>query len=144
MLAQNCLALRGKSDKLYDPSHVERSTGKELSNLIVEKLKKLGLNLLDMRGQAYDNGANMREPHLVTFLELMSCGFCVVPSLHFLRPQVDSFSKPNCVHLQNVPGDSAYSSGDEGVSGGRPNSRSQGETKIPAKSIWDGEYPVVS
>ncbi|GFT27606.1 DUF4371 domain-containing protein [Trichonephila clavipes] len=53
MLAQNCLALR-------DFLSFERSTGKELSNLIVEKRKKLGLNLLDMRGQAYDNGANMR------------------------------------------------------------------------------------
>ncbi|GFW99154.1 DUF4371 domain-containing protein [Trichonephila clavipes] len=45
MLAQNCLALR-----------VERSTGKELSNLIVEKHLKIGANAV----QAYDNGANMR------------------------------------------------------------------------------------
>ncbi|EFA12393.1 Zinc finger MYM-type protein 1-like Protein [Tribolium castaneum] len=39
---------------------VERSTGKELSNLIIEKLAKLGLSLHDMKGQADDNGANMK------------------------------------------------------------------------------------
>ncbi|GFV86233.1 zinc finger MYM-type protein 1 [Trichonephila clavipes] len=39
---------------------VERLTGYELSTLILKGLEILGLNLQDMRGQAFDNGANMR------------------------------------------------------------------------------------
>ncbi|GFX78879.1 zinc finger MYM-type protein 1 [Trichonephila clavipes] len=39
---------------------VERSIGYELSTLILKTLETLGLNLQDMRGQAFDNGANMR------------------------------------------------------------------------------------
>ncbi|GFX94390.1 transposable element Tcb2 transposase [Trichonephila clavipes] len=70
------------------------------------------------------------EPHFVTFLELMSCGFCVVPSLHLLRPQVEG---KLCTSSKRAWRFCTYSSGDEGVSGGRPNSRSQRETKISAK-----------
>ncbi|GFT83206.1 zinc finger MYM-type protein 1 [Trichonephila clavipes] len=40
---------------------VERSIGYELSTLILKTLETLGLNLQDMRGQAFDNGANMRR-----------------------------------------------------------------------------------
>ncbi|GFU65024.1 hypothetical protein TNCV_2852261 [Trichonephila clavipes] len=48
------------------------------------------------------------EPHLVTFLELMSCGFCVIPSLHLLRPQVDPFSSQmyifkTCLEILRTP-----------------------------------------
>ncbi|XP_048510256.1 zinc finger MYM-type protein 1-like [Athalia rosae] len=39
---------------------VERSTGKQMSEIIIRELNDLGLNLQDMRGQGYDNGANMR------------------------------------------------------------------------------------
>lgn len=38
---------------------VERSTGKQLSDIIVRELNDLELNLLDIRGQVYDNGGNI-------------------------------------------------------------------------------------
>ncbi|GFT29867.1 hypothetical protein TNCV_4892461 [Trichonephila clavipes] len=75
----------------------------------------------------------------------MSCGFCVVPSLHLLRPQVDPFwSQIVYIFKKRAWRFCTYSSGDEGVSGGRPNSRSQGRRRSRPKNIWDGEYPVVS
>ncbi|GFX64877.1 hypothetical protein TNCV_1095211 [Trichonephila clavipes] len=43
----------------------------------------------------------------------------------------------------NVPGDLPRTPQAMKVSGGRPNSRSQGRRRSRPKSIWDGEYPVV-
>jgi hypothetical protein len=39
------------------------STGEGLTELILETLVELGLNVADCRGQGYDNGANMRGKH---------------------------------------------------------------------------------
>lgn len=39
---------------------VERSTGKQMTDIIIGELNDLGLNLQDIRGQGYDNGSNMR------------------------------------------------------------------------------------
>ena len=40
--------------------HVDDTTGKGLFDIAVEELKSLGLDIDDMRGQRYDNGANMK------------------------------------------------------------------------------------
>ena len=40
---------------------VEETTGLSLSNVILEKLKELGIPFKNCRGQAYDNGANMKR-----------------------------------------------------------------------------------
>ncbi|XP_076937636.1 uncharacterized protein LOC143605379 [Bidens hawaiensis] len=42
---------------------VNDTTGKGLFEITVEELKSLGLELDDMRGQGYDNGANMKGKH---------------------------------------------------------------------------------
>lgn len=40
---------------------VEETTGLSLSTVILEKLKKLDVPFQDCRGQAYENGTNMKE-----------------------------------------------------------------------------------
>jgi hypothetical protein len=40
--------------------HVDDTTGKGLFDITVAELKSLGLDIDDMRGQGYDNGANMK------------------------------------------------------------------------------------
>ncbi|XP_076901445.1 uncharacterized protein LOC143555850 [Bidens hawaiensis] len=42
---------------------VKDTTGKGLFDITIEELKSLGLELDDMRGQGYDNGANMKGKH---------------------------------------------------------------------------------
>jgi len=42
---------------------INDSTGEGLFRCIVEKLKELNLNIKHLRGQGYDNGANMRGKH---------------------------------------------------------------------------------
>ncbi|XP_046737530.1 zinc finger MYM-type protein 1-like [Diprion similis] len=39
------------------------TTGKGLTEVILDELQKLGIALSDMRGQGYDNGANMKGKH---------------------------------------------------------------------------------
>ncbi|XP_071056482.1 zinc finger MYM-type protein 1-like [Onthophagus taurus] len=39
---------------------IERSTGKQMTEIIIEELTNMGLNLQDIRGQGYDNGSNMK------------------------------------------------------------------------------------
>ncbi|KAI3687482.1 hypothetical protein L1987_81179 [Smallanthus sonchifolius] len=43
--------------------NVNDTTGKGLFEITLEELKSLGLELDDMRGQGYDNGANMKGKH---------------------------------------------------------------------------------
>lgn len=38
---------------------VEESTGKNLLDVLLDQLTELGLDFNDIRGQGYDNGANM-------------------------------------------------------------------------------------
>ncbi|KAF0682205.1 zinc finger MYM-type protein 1-like, partial [Aphis craccivora] len=38
---------------------VSSTTGLNLSNILLENLNKFGINIMDCRGQAYDNGSNM-------------------------------------------------------------------------------------
>ncbi|XP_039866244.1 zinc finger MYM-type protein 1-like [Simochromis diagramma] len=40
--------------------NVEQTTGLNLSNVVLDKLKELGIPFENCRGQAYDNGANMK------------------------------------------------------------------------------------
>ena len=40
--------------------NVVETTGLNLSNVVLEKLRELGISFEDCRGQAYDNGANMK------------------------------------------------------------------------------------
>ncbi|KAF5785337.1 putative transcription factor and/or regulators TTF-type(Zn) family [Helianthus annuus] len=42
---------------------VDDTTGKGLFDVTVKELKSLGLDINDMRGQGYDNGANMKGKH---------------------------------------------------------------------------------
>ncbi|GLV46131.1 hypothetical protein CBL_05192 [Carabus blaptoides fortunei] len=82
MLSKRCLAFQGTSDKLFEYNNVnksdsneveikisesflgflpvERSTGKQMSEILIGELNHLGLNLQDIRGQGHDNGSNMR------------------------------------------------------------------------------------
>ncbi|XP_050059883.1 uncharacterized protein LOC114132402 [Aphis gossypii] len=39
--------------------NVSSTTGMDLSNILIDKFKEYGLNIHNIRGQAYDNGANM-------------------------------------------------------------------------------------
>lgn len=43
--------------------NVNDTTGKGLYETTLEELKSLGLEIDDMRGQGYDNGANMKGKH---------------------------------------------------------------------------------
>nr|XP_043615798.1 zinc finger MYM-type protein 1-like [Erigeron canadensis] len=43
--------------------NVNDTTGKGLFDITLEELKSLGLDIDDMRGQGYDNGANMKGKH---------------------------------------------------------------------------------
>jgi len=38
---------------------VSSTTGLSQANILLENLKKYGINIMDCRGQAYDNGSNM-------------------------------------------------------------------------------------
>ncbi|XP_025425994.1 zinc finger MYM-type protein 1-like [Sipha flava] len=42
---------------------IETSTGMGLSDIIIQQLKDLGIQIENMRGQGYDNGANMKGKH---------------------------------------------------------------------------------
>lgn len=42
---------------------VKSTTGKNLTDVLLEELDKLGLEIKDCRGQAYDNGSNMKGIH---------------------------------------------------------------------------------
>ncbi|XP_047142378.2 zinc finger MYM-type protein 1-like [Hydra vulgaris] len=39
---------------------LQDTTGANMTKVVIDKLQELGVNLDDMRGQGYDNGANMR------------------------------------------------------------------------------------
>lgn len=39
---------------------MEETTGKNLSTVILNRLKDLEIDLMDYRGQSYDNGSNMK------------------------------------------------------------------------------------
>ena len=43
--------------------NVDDTSGKGLFDITLEELKSLGLEIDDMRGQGYDNGANMKGKH---------------------------------------------------------------------------------
>ncbi|XP_071689120.1 uncharacterized protein [Rutidosis leptorrhynchoides] len=43
--------------------NVNDTTGKDLFDITLEELKRIGLDVNDMRGQGYDNGANMKGIH---------------------------------------------------------------------------------
>ncbi|XP_025407478.1 zinc finger MYM-type protein 1-like [Sipha flava] len=40
--------------------NVHSTTGYDLTNILLDKLNRIGIDLKDCRGQAYDNGANMK------------------------------------------------------------------------------------
>jgi hypothetical protein len=60
------VALKGKPEiKAYflGFANVEVTAGLNLSTVILDKLNKLKIPFEDCRGQAYDNGANMKGKH---------------------------------------------------------------------------------
>lgn len=46
--------------------NVHSTTGYDLTNILLNKLNSIGIDLKDCRGQAYDNGANMKEHFFFT------------------------------------------------------------------------------
>nr|XP_047144762.1 zinc finger MYM-type protein 1-like [Hydra vulgaris] len=80
LLASQCLAFRGSTEHLFQPNngnflklvellsefdpvmekHISDSTREGLAKLILTHLEKLGFELKWLRGQGYDNGANMK------------------------------------------------------------------------------------
>lgn len=42
---------------------VESSTGMNLSDILIQRLRDLDILIQNMRGQGYDNGANMKGKH---------------------------------------------------------------------------------
>lgn len=68
--------------QLYD------TTGFNITNVFLDKLREFNVNLEDMRGQGYDNGANMRGNHSgvqARILELNPRAFYVPCNAHTLN-----------------------------------------------------------
>ncbi|XP_046742858.1 zinc finger MYM-type protein 1-like [Diprion similis] len=75
------------------------TTGKGLTEVILDKLQKLGIALSDTRGQGYDNGANMKGKHSGV-------------QNRILRMNPRAFSVPCSAHTLNlVVGDAASVTG---------------------------------
>lgn len=68
--------------------NVQDSTGKCLCDTLLEKLRKLNLNIADCRGQSYDNGSNMmghRQGVQARKLQLNEKALCVLCCSHTLH-----------------------------------------------------------
>jgi hypothetical protein len=77
---------------------ISDSTGKGLSEFLIDLLSKLNLNIYDMRGQGYDNGANMRGKHnglQKKILEINPRAFFVPCTAHTLNLVVNDAAKIN-------------------------------------------------
>ena len=75
---------------------VERSTGKQMSEIIIGQLNDLGLNLQDIRGQGYDTGSSMRGDKggvQSRIKKLNSRAFYVPCSSHSLNLVVNDMAK---------------------------------------------------
>lgn len=78
---------------------ITNSTGEGLCQFLVELLSKLNLNINNLRGQGYDNGANMRGKHSGVqkrILELNNRAFFIPCSAHSLNLVVNDAAK--CSH----------------------------------------------
>lgn len=74
------------------------TTGKGLSTFLLSTLEQYGLNIDDLRGQGYDNGANMRGKHngvQKKILDINSRAFFVPCCNHTLNLVVNDASKCN-------------------------------------------------
>lgn len=75
---------------------INNSTGIGLSEYLLDLLSKLNLNIFDMRGQGYDNGANMRGKHnglQKKILDINPRAFFVPCSAHTLNLVVNDAAK---------------------------------------------------
>lgn len=75
---------------------ITNSTGEGLCQFLVELLLKLNLNICNLRGQGYDNGANMRGKHSgmqKKILEINSRAFFIPCSAHSLNLVVNDAAK---------------------------------------------------
>lgn len=69
--------------------NVSSTTGMDLSNILIDKLKEYGLNIHNIRGQAYDNGANM-------------AGLYKGVKAHILKQNSRAFFVPCAAHSLNL------------------------------------------
>uniref|UniRef100_A0A8C1MRK3 DUF4371 domain-containing protein n=1 Tax=Cyprinus carpio TaxID=7962 RepID=A0A8C1MRK3_CYPCA len=53
----------GVKEHFLEFTHLTDSTGAGMTDVVVKKLGDLGIDIMDMRGQGYDNGSNMRGKH---------------------------------------------------------------------------------
>ncbi|KAL4084123.1 hypothetical protein QTP88_027958 [Uroleucon formosanum] len=69
--------------------HISSTTGMDLSNILIEKLKEYGLSIHNIRGQAYDNGENM-------------AGLYKGVKAHILKQNPRAFFVPCAAHSLNL------------------------------------------
>ncbi|KAK0145737.1 Zinc finger MYM-type protein 1 [Merluccius polli] len=76
--------------------NVVETTGLNLSNVVLEKLRELGISFEDCRGQAYDNGANMkgkRQGVQASLLQLNSRAVFVPCAAHTMNLVISDAAK---------------------------------------------------
>lgn len=81
---------------------VKDTTGKGLSDTLLERLAKLNLNLADCRGQSYDNGSNMmghKQGVQARILQLNEKALCVPCSSHTLNLVVADAAKTSVTSI---------------------------------------------
>lgn len=82
---------------------VESSTGEALTNTLTDNLKEMNINLDYMRGQSYDNGANMMGKNLGVLTRILKINprvFIVPCNAHSLNLVVNDASS-SCTKVDN-------------------------------------------
>lgn len=81
---------------------VEDTTGKGLTDTLLEKLDKLDLSIADCRGQSYDNGSNMmghKQGVQARILQLNDKALCVPCSSHTLNLVVSDAAQSSVISI---------------------------------------------
>lgn len=82
--------------------HVEDTSGKGLSELLLDQLEKHNLTISDCRGQSYDNGSNMmghKQGVQARILQLNSKALCIPCSSHTLNLVVSDAAKSSVLSM---------------------------------------------
>ncbi|XP_063732765.1 zinc finger MYM-type protein 1-like isoform X2 [Eleginops maclovinus] len=82
--------------------HVEDTTGKGLSEILLDQLEKHNLSISDCRGQSYDNGSNMmghKQGVQARILELNNKALCIPCSSHTLNLVVSDAAKSSVLSM---------------------------------------------